>query len=344
MGDTVQRNNTIDEIKGIAIVLVFLGHAIQYYSGSAYLESGEYLNNILFKAIYSFHMPLFALISGYLFSFSVKKRTVQETLRSRVKSLLFPIMAWSVVNFAVDIAQNGCPQSLLGLVNHFFWTAMNTLWFLWAILICSLMVSVVHYVFHGNLVLYLLPCLLAFVTPDKFNLVYAKFLYPSFVVGFLWNGSKLRDRIFEVKRFRYKTLGALLIGVFIALLCLFNKDTYIYTSRVTLLGNQNISYQIYQDILRWSIGLVGSVSLIFLWGGVKHSSLSRTFLSAMGRNSLGMYVLNVFLNSNILYPMTCNWSTIYIGAFLTIPAIVFCYTIMMVLKKVPGSRWLLGGK
>ena len=49
-----------DLLKGIAIFLVVWGHTIQYGgSGSIFFD------NKAFIFIYSFHMPLFLLISGY---------------------------------------------------------------------------------------------------------------------------------------------------------------------------------------------------------------------------------------------------------------------------------------
>ena len=51
------RNQFYDVMRGVAILLVVIGHGIQYgYS--------DYDNNILFRIIYSFHMPLFMFISG----------------------------------------------------------------------------------------------------------------------------------------------------------------------------------------------------------------------------------------------------------------------------------------
>lgn len=61
------RNLLIDFMRGIAICLVVLGHNIQYGSGRNFLVSSDFYNNSVFKLIYSFHMPLFALIAGYVF-------------------------------------------------------------------------------------------------------------------------------------------------------------------------------------------------------------------------------------------------------------------------------------
>ena len=54
----LQYNNSIDYFKGILCILVFLGH----------LVVGQIENNLVRYFIYSFHMPLFIGISGYLFN------------------------------------------------------------------------------------------------------------------------------------------------------------------------------------------------------------------------------------------------------------------------------------
>jgi len=49
-----------DSLKGVLIILVVLGHAIQYTIGN------ECYENRLWNIIYSFHMPAFMAVSGYL--------------------------------------------------------------------------------------------------------------------------------------------------------------------------------------------------------------------------------------------------------------------------------------
>lgn len=67
MGARSARSEYLDVLKAFTIVCVIIGHCIQYGSGARYLENQCYFDNIVFKIIYSFHMPLFMLISGYLF-------------------------------------------------------------------------------------------------------------------------------------------------------------------------------------------------------------------------------------------------------------------------------------
>ncbi|PRR81750.1 Acyltransferase family protein [Clostridium vincentii] len=55
------RDKKIDVIKGIAIILVIIGHSIQVSKGSTYM-TGLFYENPVFSIIYSFHMPLLVVI------------------------------------------------------------------------------------------------------------------------------------------------------------------------------------------------------------------------------------------------------------------------------------------
>ena len=62
-----QRFEWVDKLKGIAIVLVVLGHAI---SGSGVFDQDviPVIWDVVYKVINSFHMPLFFFLSGFLYN------------------------------------------------------------------------------------------------------------------------------------------------------------------------------------------------------------------------------------------------------------------------------------
>jgi len=88
------RNVLIDILKGVAIILVVLGHAIQFNTISS-------SNNLVFKFIYLFHMPLFMFLSGYLV-FGTKVFD-WKFISKKFKSLVIPFLSWRVVTIVLSV-------------------------------------------------------------------------------------------------------------------------------------------------------------------------------------------------------------------------------------------------
>lgn len=81
------RIEELDILKGIAICLVVLGHNVADFSV-------DYNHNVLFLICYSFHMPLFIFISGYLVG---RKNIIDfDWLKARFFRLMIPYLFWSV--------------------------------------------------------------------------------------------------------------------------------------------------------------------------------------------------------------------------------------------------------
>lgn len=77
-----QRNVAISVAKGIAIILMVVGHA----------EAPELVTNV----IYTFHMPLFFITAGYFFSQSNAEHP-WEFCGRRFRGLYIPFLKWSLV-------------------------------------------------------------------------------------------------------------------------------------------------------------------------------------------------------------------------------------------------------
>lgn len=79
----------IDALRGFAMLLVIVGHLIQFNYSTG-------IENPIFNIIYSFHMPLFFFISGYVHSLS-KKCTPLEFIKKRVRHLILPAITWTCI-------------------------------------------------------------------------------------------------------------------------------------------------------------------------------------------------------------------------------------------------------
>ncbi len=67
MSAKIQREDWIDVLKGLAIILVVLGHVLDGATGQSLFADDGWMVK-LHEAIYIFHMPLFFLLSGAAFA------------------------------------------------------------------------------------------------------------------------------------------------------------------------------------------------------------------------------------------------------------------------------------
>lgn len=87
------RIDSLDVAKGICILFVVMGHILQYNCEG----NGA---RMVFDFIYSFHMPVFMLLSGYVVSLS-RDRVVKENamvfIKKKFVSLVIPFLVWGLV-------------------------------------------------------------------------------------------------------------------------------------------------------------------------------------------------------------------------------------------------------
>ena len=138
-----KRNTFIDFLKGVAIMLVLIGHCVQYGSGATFLESGAYWDNTVMKVIYSFHMPLFVAISGYLFWFSVKKYGMLNSIKTRIVRLVPVCFSWAIILTIFDFTKG----NYLG-VKHTVYYFLTDFWFLWAIIFSIVCVALLEFSYN----------------------------------------------------------------------------------------------------------------------------------------------------------------------------------------------------
>ena len=87
-----KRLEYVDIMRGIAITLVVAGHVIQF--------NGIPTNNSTFEFIYSFHMPLFFAISGYIIQKVTKIESWQQYgkfLKKKIIAIAVPFLVWTLL-------------------------------------------------------------------------------------------------------------------------------------------------------------------------------------------------------------------------------------------------------
>jgi fucose 4-O-acetylase-like acetyltransferase len=162
------RNKLIDMVRFFAIFLVVLGHAIQFNSPNPF-------DNIFFRMIYSFHMPLFFFISGYVSYNSILNN--KFNISSKFLTLLYPFFLWSVFYSAVK-------NNTFDFLNTFkllIYQPDSGYWFLWALFWIYVVVLIIRKINNNYLIAILIVLFFMIPTKDygvslvKYHMIYFLF-------------------------------------------------------------------------------------------------------------------------------------------------------------------------
>lgn len=84
--DTKKRIGYIDIARGIAIILIALGHTIIYSENC----------NLIIKLIYSFHVAMFFILSGYTFKIK-RDQKFKDFIKSKFIRIMIPYFVWAML-------------------------------------------------------------------------------------------------------------------------------------------------------------------------------------------------------------------------------------------------------
>ena len=147
MTTNTYRDTFLDIAKGLAIILVIIGHVVQ--------GSSENFDNLLwFRVIYSFHMPLFVFLSGAVAAIAFQPDSVHDGIKTaleRAKTkiakaavrLLLPFVAWCLINQLIYHHSD----SVLSALILAFRRPDTALWFLLAIFYCIVLAALFNIFF-----------------------------------------------------------------------------------------------------------------------------------------------------------------------------------------------------
>ena len=125
-----KRYNELDLMKGIGIILVYLGHSFNL-KGLENLSLFSYIHS----TIYSFHMPLFFLISGFLLS-NVKIISGGWTYyHNKIKRLLIPYFFINLVDFIPRTLFPSLVNSKFGGIKEVLFYGTKISWFIYTLFI-----------------------------------------------------------------------------------------------------------------------------------------------------------------------------------------------------------------
>ncbi|QJA09388.1 acyltransferase [Romboutsia sp. CE17] len=334
----IKRNEKIDFLKGLAIFLVVWGHSIQYSMN----KESDYFLNSTFKVIYSFHMPLFMIISGYLFQKSINKDNFKELIYKKIKSLIVPAISWytlySLIKIIAKVVLN--KSNIIVDMYNYFKGIPYQFWFLFILFYLSIIAIVGRKIFLDRLTYYISIFFILLLLPDKLNIQYLKFMYPYFFIGYFYNN--YRDIFIKHKNNIFKVS----IVLFLFLIIGWKKDYYIYTTGMSFY-NVDIVDKIFIVIYRYVIGIIGSL-LVIVSGDKLYKLDKNKVFSKLGKYTLSIYIIQSYLMM-VLDKITININNIYIYNYIYTPIIsviiiMICLFIRNLIAKNEISRSILLGE
>jgi len=258
-----------DNIKGVLIILVVIGHYLW-----AYWDSGNVRQLISF--IYLFHMPAFVFVSGY-FSKGEKSRSYHSILRLIVIYLVFN----SLMMIMNALLTDGSFQ---------FITPYYSFWYLVSLVLWRLTVKYIENIYQVILMSIVLALLIGFWSDVNNVLAISRTIvfYPFFLLGYKLPVEKIQDFVYKRNWFIYMS-GAALLAATVYISWLFIKPESSLTQSALLMDG----YSDFSGLLvRAGIFYFAALMIVCLvaLSPIKHIPI----LTRLGKNSLAIFVLHRF--------------------------------------------------
>lgn len=321
------RSICVDIAKGIGIFLVVLGHTTE--------------NEDLRQWIYSFHMPLFFLISGIFFDTSIKG------LLKKVVRLTIPYFAFALLSFAywrlLEIHFRELPEGfdanthfvdIFFQRNEFYFNVV--LWFLPCLILVTIATSIITQITNNRLVVFILYALClgctCFYSPmfDCMWMNEAFYALPFFMIGY-----SLKNVFVEMERQLIRTnvfIKLLFVAPF-CLLPLFQHPNDMMSS------NYSCGYMYFHVI---------AVILIISLLGLSSLLISQKWLVSLGVNSLTIMCLHEPLKRIVVKIISIVLgqsvdvvrNSYLMSIFITILIVVSLYPVCLLINR--HCKWIIG--
>ncbi len=328
-----KRIEWIDYARAIAIILVIVGHAIPEYNLD--MENMRII-------IYSMHMPIFFILSGYTFHFDENKK-LKDIFIKKVKRLLVPYIGFCFLITLCHLAEVvilhreskffGFFMGMDGIVNTLCMTtksAYSNLWFLPCILVAEcLLYLVFKYVKKDKYraIFCVVPSIIVLVLSIKQYLPALPFCFETalFSLAYLYFGYILnKSKVFSMKNnyIMYTTGIIFIIVSIISIYCLKTETASFY------------NLQIQNPIIFLVTSITGSLFVMTVCQKIKNQN----WLQYIGKNTLYIYGFH-FIAQNIIgimvgiLPNITKFSYIFL-IMSTVCNLVICLVIISVVKQL----------
>lgn len=278
-------NAWINQSKGIAIILVVLGHTIlgfqSAYMFAEYNNLFEYIN----FTIYSFHMPLFFIISGYTYR-KFEKISNNNEYKSLIKkkelNLLIPYFVFCSIQLLIKSMLGGNTNSgasikdiiLLPLIPR------EQFWFLYTLFFIFLILTFIDMKLNNKIILLVFLIFINISEVYMKNIIFAITSFCVYAVYFYIG--ILFAKGCDDKKINLKNKFTMVIILVLYILL----NIFLYNSNMNININRMLSL---------ILALLGSFAVI----SITQIKSNNTFLDLIGKYSFEIFLLHTIFGSGI---------------------------------------------
>lgn len=335
-----RRDPAIDALKLLAVLLVALGHAITISArfdapGPGLVQMGPGLwvpqaleSDPLLSVLYTFHMPLFAFLSGYVL-FRPDPRPLGTEIARRAQGLLVPYFAWFTLTYTLSVLAgrsewNGLLSGLARIcvlpIDHY------ALWYLHALFLSSVVLAMASRVRLG-LMLTALGSVSLMTVPAVRDVTFLGagnilFVYSYVAAGFVVAREQGRLKRIEAPLAAVGGLSALLLG----------------SAAATGLASRALSaHPVPWGVAFYVATVGGCLALVHLYRHMPHWSIRLQAFA--GRYTLGIYAMHSIVQIALVEVLGSRsiWTVFVISAITSLLAAI-------AIEKTPVLPTLLLGR
>ncbi len=325
----------IDLVKAIGIILVIVGHGIQEYNLNM-----EFLKVV----IYSMHMPLFFIISGYLFKDNGEKN-LKDTIKKKLKKMMIPYVCFALiitffhlikcvvlksdyVFFEKLLSKEGVLNSILCTTK----SSYSNLWFLPSLFISEVLFLVICKILKNErqraIICIILSTVIICIRRKLYIVLPFCMESAIYALVYLYIGHYLKISNYFNKEKKYTGIFAL---IFIVINIIYY---YVLKGKSVNFYNLDIKY----PIIFFITSILGTICIINLCKKMNNNSL----LLYIGRNTLYIYGLHfIFQNAIaiIISRVSLNkFATIMITTIMNVIMCLITIKIFDYIKKKVGNK------
>lgn len=321
------RIESFDILKSIAIFLVVWCHVLQFW--------GHHLFDYTFTTVvYSFHMPVFMIIAGYLFEPKLHKGIVEMGIQ-RFERLIIPSVAGGLIVLLYTAFHKSI--GLYDILHLPFYC-----WFLSSLFFCCILYSLLSRIFKEHVIAetVVLSLIVLFLPGAE----YLKYMVPFFGVGICLSKAGALDKIESYPWAIVMTLISIVLLLFV-----WSPEYTIYKTQCPSLHSFSRFAPWKAYFIRLITGTCITISLMGIAAHIKLSTRVKKTVLLISNSTLGLYLFQSIVfdctKDHISLPDWGIFGMMGISFIISVLLVAVLELIIVIVRKNKiSARILLGEK